>query len=112
MEKIFIINGTLYHGESVQSIYETDPGDEIIVNDGTVFVLKPKIDDQTDSFREREQLEYDAQLDGHLIEDINYDEKTIRQMNDGDLEQLAADSFFQGWEAAKQFLRNQGHQIP
>ena len=44
---------------------------------------------------------YDELLEVYLSEGINYDANTISKAERGDLEQLAADSYWQGWQDCK-----------
>jgi len=41
---------------------------------------------------------YDEMLEIYLNEGINYSANTIKKAKQGDLEQLAADSYWQGWQ--------------
>jgi len=43
---------------------------------------------------------YDLMLEKYLIEGISYDANTISKADKGDLEQLAAGSYWQGWQDA------------
>lgn len=66
-------------------------------NDGKPFVSR-RFDDER----------YEAELDAYLNDGINYGANTIRKADQGDIEQLAADSFFAGYKAAVERLTNGG----
>ena len=48
----------------------------------------------------KEVTRYDLMLEKYLIEGISYDANTICKADKADLEQLAADSYWQGWQDA------------
>lgn len=50
--------------------------------------------------------EYDEALEEYLREGINYNATPVKMCNKEDLEQLAADSFFEGYRSA---LKTQGY---
>lgn len=51
---------------------------------------------------------YEAELATYLNDGIDYNANTIGKADQGDLEQLAADSFFAGYKAAVERLTNGG----
>lgn len=51
---------------------------------------------------------YEAELAAYLEDGINYNANTIGKADQGDLEQLAADSFWYGYKAAAERFRNGG----
>lgn len=51
---------------------------------------------------------YEAELAAYLKDGIDYGANTIGKADPGDLEQLAADSFFAGYKAAVERLTNGG----
>jgi len=50
---------------------------------------------------DKETKEYEKELKKYLGEGINYQATGIKNSDQGDLEQLAADSFCTGWYLAK-----------
>ena len=66
-------------------------------NDGKPFVSR-RFDDER----------YEAELAAYLKDGIDYGANTIGKADQGDLEQLAADSFFAGYRAAVERLTNGG----
>ena len=51
-----------------------------------------------------ETVDYNEKLEKHLANDIDFSANTIKNADQGDLEQLAADSFFKGWQEAKEYF--------
>lgn len=51
---------------------------------------------------------YESELAAYLNDGVNYGANTISKADQGDLEQLAADSFFAGYRAAVERLTNGG----
>jgi len=49
-----------------------------------------------------EDKKYNEELEDYLGEGIDYQANTISRADQGDLEQLAADSFWTGWQKAKE----------
>jgi len=110
MEKHFILNGILYKGRSAHNIRETKPADDpIIIEDGIVYICS-EVTNAYERKNEGEHFEYEE--NEYLINGINYDANTIKNADAADIEQLATDSFFEGWERAKRYFQNQGYKIP
>lgn len=55
---------------------------------------------------EKETKAYDKEVEKYLKEGINYHANTIKKADQDDLEQLAADSFHEGWYKALEYFNS------
>lgn len=53
-----------------------------------------------------EEKVYEKELDYYLENGIDYYANTIIKADNGDLEQLSADSFHEGWNKAKEYFNS------
>lgn len=70
-------------------------------------VQKPALK-QANVSRRFDDERYEAELAAYLNDGIDYGANTIGKADQGDLEQLAADSYFAGYKAAVERLANGG----
>ncbi len=53
-----------------------------------------------------EKRDYEYRLKIYVEDGIDYDASTLKKADKGDLEQLAADSFWTGWHKSKAYFEN------
>jgi hypothetical protein len=100
-------------------IKELQEADATLENDGyktwcytrlaiakAIEALQKPILDKANVSRRFDDERYEAELAAYLKDGIDYGANTIGKADQGDLEQLAADSFFAGYRAAVERLAN------